>query len=360
MNIPFSKPVFYGDEVARVVDSLHSTWISDGKYVNSLEGWLEMIFKSHFAITTSNGTSALMLSFLALGLKPGDEIIVPGFCFQAAANTALILGLVPRFVDVEEDTWNISIDRILENIGSKTKAIVVVHTYGNVVDVSELRSRTSVPVIEDCAESIFSKIDGKYCGTLGNIGTFSFHATKTITTGEGGALVTNSIDIQNQAKLYRSHGLVERGNYSHEVPGNNFRLTNMQAALGVAQIQNYNKIVGLKKNIFDKYNNLFMNRQGITIQCYKHRVEPVIWSYGIRIDEKQFALSRDEIIRYLKTEGVETRPGFVSANKINYFNMKGLPISSKLSDSIIVLPAYTTLIDDELEYIANAIFKLRR
>ncbi|WP_428623630.1 DegT/DnrJ/EryC1/StrS family aminotransferase, partial [Sedimenticola sp.] len=238
-NIPWMEPVYWGNEEKYVVDALKSSWISGGKYTDLFEGRFANYIGAKYALTTSNGTSALHLAYLGLGLVAGDEIIVPGYCFMAAANVAINIGLKPVFVDVDRDTWCLSPADVERKITSKTKAIIPVHTYGNVSDMTpiiELANRYGLFVIEDAAESLGSKYAGQQSGTIGDVGTFSFHATKTVTTGEGGMVVTDNEDVYKRMVLYRNHGMGVR-RYWHEVPGYNFRLTNLQAALGLAQLE---------------------------------------------------------------------------------------------------------------------------
>ena len=360
-RIPFSTPCYFGDEVEFVKRAVESTWISDGKYINDFETELEKRLNVRYARVTSNGTSALMLAFLALGIKPGDEIIVPGFCFQAAANTAKILGAVPVFADVDPKTWNIDKGEIIRKTTPKTKAIVVVHNYGNPDDVTSLTTLLNIPVIEDCAEAIFSRVGTKFCGTMGTIGTLSFHATKTITSGEGGAVITEKSEPMPSIDLYRSHGLNTRGTYNHVLPGSNFRMTNMQAALGYAQILNSHEIIVNKIRILQEYKEQFLEDfDALTLQEMPDN-GVVLWSIAVKINPDKFNFSRDEIIRKLKHEfGIEARPGFVSASKLSIYNAKNLPVSSELSDTVIVLPSFTALSLGEIIYITQALRKMRK
>lgn len=334
--IPFSTPTYFGNEEIYVKQAVRSKWISGGIFVNQLEDSLSNFFQSYVTLT-SNGTSALQLAFTTLGLVPGDEIIVPGYGFLAAANIAIQLGLKPIFVDVGED-YLINPELIKEKISSQTKAIVVIHTYGYVCDMEKIMS-FGIPVIEDCAEAIFSKYKGYYCGTLGDIGTFSFHATKTFTTGEGGMIITDAIGWHKISKLYQSHGLAKRGSYIHLVPGNNFRMSNLHAALGVAQFEHIDEIIERKKLIYSWYKDeLGLPNIG----------ENILWSLPIRVKESpQFIKDQFEL------RDVEVRMGFVPPNRLNYFEKISLPISEKLADSTIVLPLHLSLTKDDVEFICG-------
>ena len=216
--IPWASTHYWGNEQNYVVDALKSTWISGGSYVEKLETEFAKFCDSPYAVTSSNGTTAIQLAYLAIDIKPGDEIIVPGFGFMAAANVALNMGAKPVFCEVDYDTWCMTDKSIESCVTSKTKAIVPIHTYGNVCDMDkllEIAHQYNIPVIEDAAEAIGSEYKGKVAGTLGKLGTYSFHATKTITTGEGGAIVTDNLELSNKMKLYRSHGMSTR-RYWHD------------------------------------------------------------------------------------------------------------------------------------------------
>jgi len=199
--IPWAKPNYWGNEIQYVNQALESTWISGGPFLDKFERSFSDIFDKKHALAVSNGTTAIHLAYLALGLKPGDEVIVPGFGFQAAANIALQMKLHPVFAEVDPQTWCLAAKDAEKKITSKTKAIVPVHTYGNVCDMDailKIVKQNQLTVIEDCAESLFSKYQGKYSGTFGEISTFSFQATKTIITGEGGLVLTNDDELKEK------------------------------------------------------------------------------------------------------------------------------------------------------------------
>lgn len=358
MKIPYSIPCFGGNEEKYVSDAVKSTWISGGLYVGQLEKWLSSILTTRHTLVVSNGTTALHLAYLGLGIKPGDEIIVPGFAFMTAANIALNMNAVPVFADVDQDTWCVTAKSIEAKITNKTKLIVPVHTYGNVCDMDSI-NELGLPVIEDAAEALFSKYNGKYCGTFGDIGTFSMHATKTLTTGEGGFVVCNDDSIVDTMVIYRNHGRRENGGYFHVRAGYNFRMTNMQAALGCAQTENANTIISERKRVYDTYKRFLSNKSGIKLQEYSSHVEPVVWSVAATIDDSVFRQGRDGVIADLGEYGIESRPGFVSSNRLNYFSVHSVPISETLGNSVISLPTYPQLSDIDIEYVCECLFTLR-
>ena len=227
--IPWARPDFYGYEEKYVKQALKSTWISDGAFIKKFEINFSKYLKVKNSITVSNGTAAIHLIYLAMGLKKGDEIIVPGFGYMAAANLAIQMGLKPVFADVDLETFCVTAKNISEKITKKTKLIVIIHTYGNMCDLKpiiNLSKKKNIVILEDSAESFGSTYNKKQSGTFGDIATFSFQATKTITTGEGGMIVTKKRkSFSTKIRSYRSHG-VTRKRYYHIYPGHNFRLTN--------------------------------------------------------------------------------------------------------------------------------------
>jgi len=362
-KIPWAKPDYWGNEVSYVLDSLESTWISGGPYVEKLEKAFRTILGKKHVMAVSNGTTAIHLAYLGLNIKPGDEILVPGFCFLAAANIALLIGAKPVFVEVDKNTWCLDINDLKNKITHKTKAIVPVHTYGNVCDMEEIMviaDDKGIPVVEDCAESLFSEYDSKQSGVFGLVNTFSFQATKTITTGEGGLVVTDDDTIAEKMMLYRSHGMNRNKKvYWHELPGHNFRLTNMQAALGVAQLEKTEEILRERRRVFATYCSFLSNQEGITMQKINDGVKPVIWAVAIKLERNVFSSSRDEIIVQLKEMGIETRPGFYASSILEIYESHSLPVCEDISRNVISLPSFPTLKDEEIKYICTSLLSLR-
>ena len=363
MKIPWTKPEFWGNEIKYVTNALESTWISGGEYVDRLEKNFKDTLNKKHVLAVSNGTTAIHLAYLGLGLKAGDEIIIPGFAFMAAANAALHMGLKPVFAEVDPYTWCLSAKGLEKYISSQTKAIIPIHTYGNVCDMDaiiKIANANGITVIEDCAESIFSKYKGKYCGTIGQVSTFSFQATKTITTGEGGLVVTDSDDLNRKMVLYRSHGM-DRGKkfYWHELPGHNFRLTNMQAALGAAQLEKTDVILAKRKNVYEEYKKHLSGAEGISLQKIEENVQVEIWAIALKLNEKSFSQGRDKVIEQMKEKGIETRPGFYASSLLPIYEKHSLPVCEDISKNIISLPTFAGLKNDEIAFICTELLKLR-
>lgn len=362
--IQWGKPVFWGKEKEYAADALNSSWISGGAYVTKLESEFAKAIGSKQAIATNNGTSALMLALLGINIKPSDEVILPGFCFVAAGNMVLQSGAKPVYADVNKDTWNIEAEKIKEKITSKTKAILIVHNYGNPCDMDaiiKVAKEKNLILIEDAAEAHFSKYKGKYVGTFGDIGCFSFHATKMITTGEGGAVVTDNFEIDKKMRAIRSHGMLSRGFYWHDEIGHNFRLANVLAAIGVAQLENLGKIIKNKKRVYASYKNKLEGIEGIEFQKFQENSEPIIWAVTLKINPEKFKIGRNEIIEELKKKGIETRPGFYPFHAMPIYNSKIiLPVADEISKRIISLPSFPTLKEEEIEYICGSLKSLMK
>lgn len=364
--IPWSRPDFHGNEEKYLKLALKSTWISDGKYIQTFENRFSKFLNiKKKSISVSNGTTAIHLIYLTLGLKKGDEIILPGFGYMAAANIALQMGLKPVFADVDLDTFCISLKSLKNKITKKTKLIVLIHTYGNVCEmkpISVLAKKKNILILEDCAESFGSKYNKKESGTFGDFATFSFQATKTITTGEGGMIITKKNDnFIKRLRSIKSHGVLKE-RYYHVYPGHNFRLTNLQAAIGCAQLNKFSKIKKERLRIYFQYKKLFEKIDGIKIQKFNNNIDPVVWTFALVVDSNKFP-KRDRIIKILKKKGIETRNGFYSPCRMplyNKFNTKHLINSNFLSRNIICLPFFTSLKNKQIKFIFNEFVKLRK
>jgi len=359
--IPWAKPYFFGNEKDFLLKALHSTWISGGEYVNKFESDFARLIGRKYAVTTSNGTTALHLALMGVGVGPGDEVIVPGFTFVAAANTVLQTGAQPVYVDVDSKTWCLDVNEVEKSITDKTKAIIPVHIYGNVCDMRALMKIAKdydLIIIEDVAEAVFSKYRGKFAGSFGDLACFSFHATKTITMGEGGAVLTDEEKLNNRMRIMRSHGMRETKRYWHDVVGYNYRLTNLQAGLGCAQLENADKIIKEKMRVYQKYLENLSDVPGIEFQHISNEVKPIIWAVAIKINPKYFKGDRNFLIRELLKRNIETRPGFYPFSIMPLYNTSPLPISESISKNIISLPSYPSLSYDDIDYICHQLKSL--
>ena len=362
-HIPWAKPELLGNEQQYVSEAVSSTWISGGPFVDRFEEEFSNYCGARYAMTASNGTTALHMAYLALAVGPGDEVVVPGFAFMAAANVALHLGARPVFTEVDPDTWCMTASAVEKVLSPKTKLIVPVHTYGNMCDMDPIMSLAqskSVAVLEDAAEAFGSRYKNHLAGTQGLLGTFSFHATKTITTGEGGMVITSRQELHDRMYLYRNHGML-RTRYWHELPGHNFRLTNLQAALGCAQLERIDQILEDRRRIYATYRDHLSKIPGVSMQVFPPDVDPVVWAVAVKLDPQAYPQGRDEVIRELQESQIETRNGFYAASTLQHlYNSPTLPVCEDLARSVISLPTYTALDESEINYVCSQLESLRR
>lgn len=361
--IPWAQPDFWGLEEKYLVEALHSTWISGGAFVDRLEREVATFSGAPYAVSASNGTTAIHLVYLSMGLGPGDEVIVPGFCYLAAANIALQMGIKPVFAEVDPDTFCVTAETIEAVITPQTRLIVAVHTYGNVCDMDGIMSLArskGITVLEDAAESFASRYKGRQSGAIAKIGIYSFQATKTITTGEGGMVVTGDAALARKMRLYRSHGVSGR-RYWHELPGHNFRLTNLQAALGCAQIARLDSIIKERQRVHRTYTTALKGVLGVRLQKFRPDVDPVLWAFALELDPAAYPQGRDKVIEQLAVEGIETRNGFYAASQLPiYPDCGSLPTCERLATNVISLPTFPSLDDRQIHYISSKLVALRK
>jgi len=362
--INWAQPFLDKEEEKNIVKALKSTWISGGEFVDEFEHKVSKYIGSRFSISVNNGTSAIHLSYLALDLKPGDEIIIPGYGYLAAANIALQMGLTPVFADVDIESFCVSAENIEKKITKNTKLIVVINTYGNIYDLEEINKlgkKYKIFVLEDAAESFGSKYKGIQSGCLTDISTFSFQATKVITTGEGGMVSTNlKNDIVNNLKMWRNHGIKDK-RYFHYLPGNNFRLTNIQASIGCSQLKKIKKILRRRKLLYKYYKKKLNNIDEIKLQKFSKDTEPVVWTLGVFLSKKIFK-SRDYIMKKFEQYGIETRNGFYSPNNLpiyKKYHSSDLKNSDLLSKQVICLPLHCDLKKNDIDKIVSMLIKFK-
>jgi perosamine synthetase len=359
--IPWASPHYWGNEREYLLQAFDSSWISGGPFVEHLENEFARKCGSKFAIAVSNGTSALHLAFLGLNLSPKDEVIVPGFAFQAAANVAINTGLVPVFAEVNQKTWCIDPESIPDKITNRTRAIVVVHSYGNscqMNEISSLAENKGLFLIEDAAEALGTKYNNKWLGTIGKIGSFSLHATKTVSTGEGGLVITDDESLYRLMKLYRSHGMNKK-RYWHDVAGHNFRMTNLQAAIGCGQLECIGKIFRERKMIYSRYHKALSGQTGITTQLFPQEVDAVPWTFACMLDDKVFG-QRDEVMEKMYAIGIETRPGFYPASLQPIYDCPPLKICENVASKTISLPGSPPNDNLDVETICSSLLSMRR
>jgi perosamine synthetase len=366
--IPLCIPEIRGNELKYVKDCIDTNWVSSvGSYVNLFEERFNEYVGSKSAVVTNNGTAALQLALLTLGIGEGDEVIVPSLTFISPINTLKYVGAVPVFVDVCRDTYVMDAERIEELITPKTKAIMPVHIYGHPVDmniVMEVAKKHNLYVIEDATEALGSKFNGKMVGTIGDIGCFSFNGNKLITTGAGGMFVTNNVDYGSRAKFLSTQTKVVTDNkaFFHPEVGYNFRMPNLLAAFGVAQLENIEKYLKIKRDNAAYYNDSLREVKGITLPIEKENVENCFWLYSILVED-EYGISRDELIQKLNDEKIEARPFFMPIHDMPpYKDCKHgvLSVTKEIYDRGINLPSSVGLKKEDIEKVCGIILNSKK
>lgn len=367
-RIPVAEPSLNGREFEYVSECLKTNWISSqGAYVSRFEREFAAYTGAAHAVAVSNGTNALHLALLAYGIGPGDEVIVPDLTFAASINAVIYTGATPVLVDVCPDTWCIDPVEIAKAIGPRTKAIMPVHLYGQPADmtaIAELAKAHGLRVIEDAAEALGAFHQGRHVGALGDAGIFSFFGNKLITTGEGGMVVFNDGEAAARARLFRDHGMDPTKRYWHLEVGYNYRLTNIQAAIGVAQLEGIDHLVTRKRAIAALYRSLLQDIDALTLQTERDGTFNIYWAFSIIVDPETMGRSRDELMVALAHAGIETRPLFyplhVMPPYVGFTGGRALAVSPQLSANGLSLPSAVTLKDDEIHYICSTIRRLRK
>ncbi len=356
-----ASPVFNGNEKKYVNDCIDSVWISSiGKYIKKFEEKFAKFVGVKYAISCCNGTVALHLPLLAYDVKPGDEIIVPTLTYIATANAVKYCGATPVFVDSESETWNINPDKIEEKITKRTRGIIVVHLYGHPVNmdpIMKIAKKHKLFVIEDAAEAHGAKYKNKIVGSIGNIGTFSFFGNKIITTGEGGMVVTNNKKLAEKIKILKEQGMDPKRRYWFIKIGYNYRMTNIQAAIGLAQLEKVNWHMRMRKKIAKLYYlKLKSLSEFIQLPIEKKWANHSFWMFSIFL-KNSVKISRDKFMQLLLKEGIETRPVFYPVTDMPpYKNIKEIfPIAKKIATRGINLPTHAGLTKQDVQYIADVI-----
>lgn len=363
--IPLCIPEIRGNEWKYIKDCLDTNWVSSaGSYVDKFEKDFASYVNSKKAVVTMNGTAALELALRTLEIGEGDEVIVSSLTFISPVNTIKYVGAEPVFVDVCRDTYVMDAEKIEELITEKTKAIMPIHIYGHPVDmdkIMELAKKYNLYVIEDATESLGSLYKGKAVGTIGHIGCFSFNGNKLITTGAGGMFVTNNEELADKAKFLSTQTKIITDNkaFYHPEVGYNFRMPNLLAAMGCAQLEKIDDYISAKKEHAAIYNELLKDVRGITLTTEKDWAKNVYWLYSIII-ENDYTITRDELIKKLFEEGIESRPFFMPVHDMPpYKNCKhgDMNITMELIAKGINLPSSVGLSKDQIVKICETIIK---
>ncbi|MDR2409055.1 MAG: DegT/DnrJ/EryC1/StrS family aminotransferase [Bacteroidales bacterium] len=360
---PVAVPAFLGNEKKYVNNCIDSSWISsNGEYINLFENAFAEFNDSKYALTCCNGTVALHLALMAMGVKAGDEIIVPAFTYIATANAVRYCGAKPVFADCLSDTWNLDPADFERKITPRTKCVIPVHLYGNPCNmgaITDIAEKHNILILEDAAESHGATYNGKKVGSLSDIGIFSFFGNKIITTGEGGMIITNNDDYANLMKRLKGQGMDPNRRYWFNMIGYNYRMTNIEAAIGLAQLENIDEHIRRRKNIADIYiHELEEYQDYITFQKATRNAESVWWMFSLLLNEPA-KLSRDELMLKLREDNIETRPLFYPMHVMPPYEDKTAqcPVSENIASRGVNLPTHGMLSENDIKYICEQLIK---
>ena len=365
MDIRFqvSKPVLCGNEKKYVNDAIDSGWISsNGTYINRFEKAIADLLGVGHCLSANNGTTALHLACLAMGLKPGDEVIVPALTYVASANVVAYCGATPVFADCDLNTWNATVETIKRAWTPRTVGVIAVHLYGLPAPVPEMKAlcqERGAWLIEDCAESLGATIDGRPTGSFGDASTFSFYGNKTISTGEGGALYVRDPEKQILARMLRGQGMDLQRRYWHPILGYNYRMTNVAAAIGLGQIEMVDFHLAERRRIAKRYIELLqpLAKDGLlklpaSIEGY----ESTYWLFSAVLTSGGIERRERIMVRLAQEYGIETRPFFVPMHHLPMYATEAVfPVTEELSAHGVNFPSYTGLADEDVGEICKAV-----
>jgi len=362
--LPVNEPLLDGREKELLMECIRTGWISsDGPYVNEFERMFSSYIGTDYGAAVSNGTAALETALFAANITEGDEIIMPSFTIISCALAAIRLGGIPVLVDAEPETWNMDVAQIEEKITPRTKALMPVHIYGHPVDMDplmELARKHNLIVIEDAAEAHGAEYKGRKCGSIGHISAFSFYANKIVTTGEGGMVLTSDSKMAERARSYRNLCFRPEKRFYHTELGNNYRMTNLQAALGVAQTDRIDELVATKRRLGRYYQSKFKEISGIRGQMEKPWAKTVYWMYCIELTEAS-GLNADQVMSALAQKGIATRPFFLGLHEQPALHQRGLfigeryPVTERIARKGLYLPSGLTLTEVQIDQVIAAL-----
>lgn len=370
--IPVCTPLLGGNEIKYVTDAVSTGWISSsGSYVTQFEEAFAKYCGVKYAVAVCNGTVAIHLALSALGIGKGDEVIIPSFTMIATAFAVCYTGATPVFVDADKDTFNIDVTKIEEKITSKTKAIIPVHIFGNMCNMDEIEriaKKHNLFIVEDSAEAHGAEYKGKKSGSFSAIASFSFFANKNLTTGEGGMVVTNNEEYFKKCKYFKNMCFpVDAPRvYLHDDIGFNYRMSNLHAAIGLAQVEKADEYRDMRIKNANLYMRYLSDVPGITFQKDEPDSLNVHWMNTIVIDPKIYGHNKDELIAHLKANNIDTRLLFQSMSKQKSLKDFGCdcsgtyPVTDWLSDNGFYLPSASSLTEEQIKYICNVIKEFKK
>lgn len=357
--IPVAHPVLDGNEAAYVADCIATEWISSaGSYIGRFESAFADLVGVRHAASCSNGTSALHLALTVLGVQPGDDVLMPTLTYVATANAVRYCGASPVFVDSTPDTMNLDPEELERRITPRTRGIVAVHLYGHPADMHPIRAFArdhDLFVVEDAAEAHGARYRGEMCGSLGDLATFSFFGNKIISTGEGGMVTGDDETLDSAVRLYRGQGMQPDRRYWFPVVGYNYRMTNIQAAIGLAQLENFKVHLTLRWEVARWYDELLGDLEPFLQLPVEHPwANHAFWMYTAVLTDA-VAMERDELIERLSEDGIETRPVFHPMHTLPPYRdpQAAFPVAERLAARGISLPTHGRLTKDDAAYVAE-------
>lgn len=359
--IPIASPDLSGNESAYVQECISSTWISSvGHFIVDFEHAFASVAGTEHVVATNNGTTALHLALTALGIGPGDEVIVPTLTYIATANAVRYCGATPVFADVEADTLNIDPTDIEHRITQRTRAIVPVHLYGHPADMTAIMAiarRHGLLVVEDAAEAHGALVDERPVGSLGHVGVFSFFGNKIVTTGEGGAVTTNDAGLAERLRRLRGQGMDPQRRYWFPEVGFNYRMTNVAAAIGVAQLERFPVFLARRDEIGARYDEMLRRVPGIALPVQRSGHRRVHWIYTVLVNGFS-AQSRDALIAGMRADAIETRPVFYPLHTMPAYHVEGgesFATAERLGAEGISLPTHVLLTEADIERVCESL-----
>jgi perosamine synthetase len=366
-RLPLVQPSFGGNEAKYVSDCLATGWISSqGPYIDKFQAAFAAYMGGGYALSASSGTTALHLALTALGIGPGDEVIVPDLTFGATANVVIHAGATPVFVDIDPVTWCIDPKEIAKAITPRTKAVIPVHLYGHPCDmdpIMDLARTHNLKVIEDCAEALGAEYKGRKVGLIGHVGAFSFFANKVITTGEGGMVVTNDKDLHAKMAVLRDHGMAKDRRYWHIYAGFNYRMTNMQAAVGLAQMERVEDFLKRRVNLASYYNAHLSGFESLQLPAQASWARNIYWLYTIAVRPEHLGMDREHLAAKLQDSGIETRPAFFVLHPQPAYEKSikhPCPVSEDISARGLCLPTGNEMTLADVDRVCEALVDVLR
>ena len=355
-----ATPSLEGNELKYLTECIQDGWISSaGSFIPRFEHQFSDFCGTTQGVAVANGTAALHLALQTLGIGPGMEVVVPALTFVSTANVVVYTGATPVFADVDPTTWTLDPTALSHAITERTRAVIPVHLYGHPCEMTpilQIAADHDLVVIEDAAEAHGARYRGKPVGGFGRVACFSFYGNKIITTGEGGMCVTNDEQLAETMCLYRDHGMTPGKRYWHDVVGFNYRMTNLQAAIGVAQLERVETILARKQRINEIYTQRLKDIDGVFFPPPISWAAPVCWIFTLLIDPDRFGMDRDTLIDRLKENNIDSRPIFYPIPSLPlYQDHHQYPVAESIAQQGVSLPSSCVLSDEMIEYICDTI-----